>query len=221
MTKEVNEKMTLFDFSWNLLLGISGGIISSIMVSRIFLIHSNFQNQINSFDLLLRKFGYINGMLLAIRAAQEVSYDCDVEMQNEMKQKGYKTENEYYLAHPEKDWISKERLINELLTECKKMNNTLKADLMNTHFVEKGLASLLEELRDYIAVLSSTKEITFSKLSDFEKRSKSVLNHYDTYRQTTGKKLLLLVLKDKVMICLYIFVVLILLLTIIAYIMGI
>ena len=48
-----------------------------------------------------------------------------------MKQKGYKTENEYYLAHPEKDWISKGRLINELLAECKKMNNTLKAELMN------------------------------------------------------------------------------------------
>ena len=55
--------MSVFQLFWNLILGISGGIISGIIVSRIFLIQGDFQNQINSFDLLLRKLGYTSGMM--------------------------------------------------------------------------------------------------------------------------------------------------------------
>ena len=66
--------MSVFQLFWNLILGISGGIISGIIVSRIFLIQGDFQNQINSFDLLLRKLGYTSGMLLGIRTVQEFSY---------------------------------------------------------------------------------------------------------------------------------------------------
>ena len=57
--------MSVFQLFWNLILGISGGIISGIIVSRIFLIQEDFQNQINSFDLLLRKLGYTSGMISA------------------------------------------------------------------------------------------------------------------------------------------------------------
>ena len=49
--------MSVFQLFWNLILGISGGIISGIIVSRIFLSQGDFQNQMNSFDLLLLKIG--------------------------------------------------------------------------------------------------------------------------------------------------------------------
>ena len=88
--------MSVFQLFWNLILGISGGIISGIIVSRIFLIQGDFQNQINSFDLLLRKLGYTSGM---IRTVQEFSYDSDIKMHNEMKKEGISTEEEYYKAH--------------------------------------------------------------------------------------------------------------------------
>ena len=80
--------MSVFQLFWNLILGISGGIISGIIVSRIFLIQGDFQNQINSFDLLLRKLGYTSGMLFGIRTVQEFSYDSDIKMHNEMKKEG-------------------------------------------------------------------------------------------------------------------------------------
>ena len=121
--------MSVFQLFWNLILGISGGIISGIIVSRIFLIQGDFQNQINSFDLLLRKLGYTSGMLLGIRTVQEFSYDSDIKMHNEMKKEGISTEEEYYKAHIDVNWISKDRLVSDLLKECKKMNTSLFQDL--------------------------------------------------------------------------------------------
>ena len=110
--------MSVFQL-WNLILGISGGIISGIIVSRIFLIQGDFQNQINSFELLLRKLGYTSGMLFGIRTVQEFSYDSDIKMHNEMKKEGISTEEEYYKAHIDVNWISKDRLVSDLLKECK------------------------------------------------------------------------------------------------------
>ena len=131
--------MSVFQLFWNLILGISGGIISGIIVSRIFLIQGDFQNQINSFDLLLRKLGYTSGMLFGIRTVQEFSYDSDIKMHNEMKKEGISTEEEYYKAHIDVNWISKDRLVSDLLKECQKMNTSLKDELMDLHINESGL----------------------------------------------------------------------------------
>ena len=63
-------------------------------------------------------------MLFGIRTVQEFSYDSDIKMHNEMKKEGISTEEEYYKAHIDVNWISKDRLVSDLLKECKKMNTT-------------------------------------------------------------------------------------------------
>lgn len=213
--------MSIFEMLWNLILGISGGIISSIIVSRIFLIQGDFQNQLNSFELLLRKLGYTSGMLYGIRTVQEVSYDTDIEMKKEMKKEGFTNEEEYYRAHADKDWISKDRLIKDLLAECKKMNTRLKNELMNLHISETGLQEILDKLNKYVSELSSSKEMSFSKLNELEKQCKDIINNYDSYKKTAGKKLLFLILKDKIMITVYILVFLLIIATITTYILNI
>jgi len=116
--RERNENLiSIFEMLWNLILGISGGIISSIIVSRIFLIQGDFQNQLNSFELLLRKLGYTSGMLFGIRTVQEFSYDSDIEIHKEMEKEGLSTEDEYYKAHADRNWISKDNLIKNILNE--------------------------------------------------------------------------------------------------------
>ncbi len=47
-------------------------------------------------------------------------------MHNEMEKEGISTEEEYYKAHIDVNWISKDRLVSDLLKECKKMNTSLK-----------------------------------------------------------------------------------------------
>ena len=72
----------MFNILFNLSLGIIGGIISSIIVSRIFMIQGNYREQLNAFNMLIRKLGYIDGMFFGIRAVLEVSYDSNEDGQN-------------------------------------------------------------------------------------------------------------------------------------------
>lgn len=213
--------MSIFLILWNLLIGISGGIISSIIVSRIFLIQGNFQNQLNSFELLLRKLGYTNGMLFGIRTVQEFSYDSDIEMHKEMEKEGLSTEDDYYKLHSDRNWISKDRLINDLLNECKKINTTLKDEILHLQITESELKTILEKLNEYISTLSSTKEMSFSKLNELEKQSKNIIIDYDLYKKNSGKKLFILIIKDKIMIALYVIIFLLIIATIATYLLQI
>ena len=72
-----------------------------------------------------------------------------------------------------------------------------------------------------VSSLSSTKEMSFSKLNELEKQCKEILNDYDLYKNTSRKTLLTLILKDKVMIVLYILVLLIIIATVTAYMLHI
>lgn len=119
------------------------------------------------------------------------------------------------------NWISKDRLVSDLLKECKKMNTSLKDELMDLHINESGLQKILDKLNKYVSSLSSTKEMSFSKLNELEKQCKEILNDYDLYKNTSRKTLLTLILKDKVMIVLYILVLLIIIATVTAYMLHI
>lgn len=99
--------MTIFEILFNFLVGILGGIISSIIVSRVFFIQGEFQQQLRFVEQIVRKLGMLSGYFLAVKAVFEVDYDGELEMKQEMQQKGYKTEEEYYAAHKEKNGFLK------------------------------------------------------------------------------------------------------------------
>ena len=80
----------MFDVLWTILLGIVGGVISSVIVSRVFMIQGEYQQQVKFIENIIRKLGMIAGYLSACRAVFEVSYDQDMRIENEMKEKGYK-----------------------------------------------------------------------------------------------------------------------------------
>ena len=48
----------IFSALWNIILGIAGGIISSVIVSRVFLLQSKFQNCLDSLEFGLGKINY-------------------------------------------------------------------------------------------------------------------------------------------------------------------
>lgn len=210
----------MFNILFNLSLGIIGGIISSIIVSRIFMIQGNYHEQINSFNLLIRKLGYIDGIFWGIRAVLEVSYDTDEKIKNEMIQKGYKTKNEYYAAHPDDDWITKDNLLNDLLNEIKKIAKSTKDEFLFSNITETNLTILLSKYRDYINSVLSIKKPSFSTIHDLESQSKLITHEFEMYQKKSNKILIQMVLKDKLMIALYIFVILIMLLTIISYLLN-
>ena len=209
--------MTLFNLFWNLTLGIIGGIISSIIVTKIFLIQNNYREQLNQIELLIQKLGYIGGMFFGIKAVLEFSHDSDIEMKKEMEKYGYKTEDEYYAAHSDRNWISKDHLLKQFLEENKKMANAILKDIMNTNISEKNLYFIVEKISNYARKISTIKEYSFSMLRDFDNQDKDILHDYNNYKKRSNRIFIKMILKDKVMMTLYTFVGLILIFTIITY----
>ena len=211
----------IFNVLWTILLGIVGGIISSVIVSRVFLIQNEYQQQVKFVEQIIRKLGAVSTYFSVAKSVFEVSYDQDIAMQHEMKEKGYRTEDEYYAANKDKDWISKSALLATFLDEMKKSAKELMNEIANFHIEDSQLTSLLKEVLEYLHKASAIKEFTFAEINENKKSEQSLLNHFENYRRMTTKQLIKLVLKDRLMIVLFVLVGLLIAGTIIAYFIGV
>lgn len=198
--------MTTFEVLFNLLVGVLGGIISSIIVSRVFLIQGEYQQQLRFVEQIIRKLGMLFGYFQAVKAVFELDYDSELKMQQEMRQKGYKTEEEYYAANKDKDWISKSALLNTFLAEMKKITEVAEEEIYNARIVDKQLTEILAIIVEHLSEIDRIKELSFSHLHELEKKQEEITNRYEAYRRVSGKQLAKLILKDKTMIALYILV---------------
>ena len=211
----------MFDVLRTILLGIIGGIISSVIVSRVFMIQGEYQQQVKFVEGIIRKLGMITGYLSACKAVFEVSYDEDVRIEHEMKEKGYKCEMEYYAAHRDKDWISTKEVLKTFKSEMLKIVEAAKEDILNSNVDDKNLSELLRTVMDYLHDISSAKELNFSAINQFAISERKILNSFDNCKHISGKQLMKLVLKDKVMVVLYILVGVLVVSTCLAFAFGI
>lgn len=196
----------MFDVLWTILLGIVGGIISSVIVSRVFVIQGEYQQQVKFVESIIRKLGMISGYLIVCRKVFELSYDQDILIEKEMKEKGYNDELEYYAAHRDKNWISTKDLLRTFKNEVLKTAETAKKEILNSNIKDKELSVLLKDVNGYLHDITSVKEFNFSIINQFEKTEKEILNKFDNCKRVSGKQLIKLVLRDKLMVVLYILV---------------
>lgn len=210
----------MFDVMWTLLLGIIGGIISSVIVSRVFMIQGEYQQQVKFVESIIRKLGMIAGYLSACRAVFEVSYDQDIRIESEMKEKGYKCEMEYYAANRDKDWISVKEILKTFKSYLSKAVETANEEILNSNITDRPLNDLLRDISEYLHNISSVKELNFSVINDFRKREKELLEKFETCKRISGKQLAKLVLKDRIMIALYILIGVLVMCTCIAFVLG-
>ena len=91
----------------------------------------------------------------------------------------------------------------------------------NSNVTDKYLAEILCDISNYLHDISSTKELNFSALNRFEKSERLIFEKYDKSKHISGKQLLKLVVKDKVMIVLYILLCLIIAATVFSFALGI
>ena len=66
--------MSISNLLWNILLGVIGGIISSVIVSRVFLLHSELQNYFDSLESGLRKIHYLHGIIRSLKMVMQLDY---------------------------------------------------------------------------------------------------------------------------------------------------
>ena len=196
----------MFDFLWTILLGIIGGIISSVIVSRVFMIQGEYQQQVKFIEHIIRKLGMIAGYLSACRAVFEVSYDQDIRIENEIREKGYKCEMDYYAANRDNDWISTSEILKTFKSYLLKTAETANEEILNANITDKELNRLLGDIREYLHNIESVKELNFSTINQFRKKEQKLLDEFENCKRVSGKQLVTLVLKDKVMIVLYILV---------------
>lgn len=196
----------MFDVLWTILLGIVGGIISSVIVSRVFMIQGEYQQQVKFVENIIRKLGMIAGYLSACRAVFEVSYDQDVLIENEMKEKGYKDEMEYYAAHRDKDWISTSGILQTFKSHLLKTAETTNEEILNSNITDSKLYGLLGDIRDYLHNIESIKELNFSVINELRKKEQKLLDEFENCKRVSSKQLMKHVLKDKLMIVLYVLV---------------
>ena len=213
--------MTTFEVLFNLLVGVLGGIISSVIVSRVFLIQEEYQQQLRFVEQIIRKLGMLFGYFQAVKAVFEVDYDGELKMQQEMRQKGYKTEEEYYAANKDKDWISKSALLNTFLVEMKKIIKSAKEEIYNARIDDKQLTEILTLIIEHLSEINKIKEFSFSQLHELEKKQEEITNRYEEYQRVSGKQLIKLIFKDKTMIVLYVLVAIIIVGAIVTHHLGI
>ena len=211
----------MFDVLWTILLGVIGGVISSVIVSRVFLIQSEYQQQIKIVESTIRKLGIIAGYLTAFKAIFEVSYDEDLRIEREMKEKGYKCEMEYYAANKDKDWISKNDLLETFKKEILKTVEATKEEILNSNVSDTNLGELLHDINNYLNDISSEKEFNFSILGKLKITEQTIIDKFYNCKRISNKQLIKLVLKDKVMIVLYIVVGVLIASTILAFVLGV
>ncbi len=206
----------IFNFLWTILLGVIGGIISSFIVSRVFLIQDKYQQQLTFVSHIFQKISYISAFLQSSKTIFEVSYDQNIEMKREMREKGYKTEAEYYCAHKDVDWIKKSDVLDLFKEKINKTAESIQSEIASSHILDSKLSELLHEIWEYTREVSSEKNLSFRRIEDFARKEKSLYESYNKCMKASGKTLFKLIVKDKLMIILFTLVALLLVATIIA-----
>lgn len=189
-------------FLLNLLIGIIGGIFSSIIVSRIFLIRQELQNQID----ILRMNSYCLGGIFAFFDVIEIilknSFDTAIEI---------KRDPSYALTHNLKDSeptiaaLYKEILVKNIDTIDK-----------NDHIISIKEKNLYELHRDTVQTVKEFKELKdykFDTIDTCKKQLNALTKRYEKCFKNQSTTYFSLIIKDKIMIILYIVFVLICILT--------
>ena len=210
-----------FNTCWTILLGVIGGIISSMIVSRVFLIQSEYQNQVRFVDRIIRKVGYISAYLHSAEAILMVSYDHNIQMEKEIKEKGYHSEKEYYTAHADEDWISKKDVLEVFHQKIEQTVKSINEDLSYNIVEDTQLNKLIRDIVSYVHDVSSIKEYTFSQISQLLQEEQDLFKQYDAYIRLSGKKLVGLVVKDKIMVILFVIVGILVFGTVFAFSLGV
>ena len=210
----------VFNVLWTILIGVLGGIISSLIVSRVFFIQGEHQEKIKFVERVVRKLSSILTYLSFYKTVFQVDYDQEIQMEREKREKGYKTDEEYYAAHKEKRWISKDDLLKAVKKEIDGVQKIISSDIVNTPIKDEKLNALLGDIMSFTHKVCSEKEYTFSAIDKLMRQGQELQNRYDDFVHVSGRTLLKAVLKDKIMIVLYMVVAILIIGTIISGVYG-
>lgn len=182
-------------FLVNLLIGIIGGIYSSIIVSRVFLLRAELEEQLN----ILRKKTYYFGTLTAFFDVTEMilklQSDTSEEINEEIKQ-----DPEYLKTH---DIIRASDVIKTMKLEM--LDKTVEKICREDNPIvlkQKQFIELRNETEKIVRKYKDIKQFKFKTVDDSKKEIKELEQKYEMCLSKRNKYLVAKIFKDKVMIVL-------------------
>ena len=185
----------MHSFLVNLLIGIIGGIYSSIIVSRVFLLREELEEQLN----ILRKKTYYFGTLTAFFDVTEMILKLQSDTSDEINEE-IKQDPEYLKTH---DIIRASDVIRTMKFEMldKTVERICREDnplvLKQKQFIE-----LRNETEKIVRKYKDIKQFKFKTVDDSKKEIKELEQKYEVCLSKRNKYLFAKIFKDKVMIVL-------------------
>ena len=199
--------MSVWEILLSLSIGILGGIVSGVIVSRVFSIITMIYDQLRDFDKSINKLLSIHGMLTGIKQVTEFTYDSELKKEREMHEKGYKSESEYYSDHKEARWIDADVLIMNLLNECKKFCDELNKNMSEILVGENDIQLFYRKIHQILSDILDIKEASFDNLRQIESEMGRINAEYDDYKKRLRKVYFRKIITDKLFIVISIVVI--------------
>lgn len=201
---------------WNIFIGIFSGVISSIIVSKVFLIYGDNQKQLEILETNINKIDFIHGELSAIKKVTEVFHDQEIDMRSRA--------NPYEGASDEEIITSQEMtddLQKRILVMLKKDIDKINVELNHIFCVNQEAMVVIKSYSDYIRRIKKMKTCTFSAYNEIDELWNRADKQFEKYARSNKKRLIKQILTDRFLIILCIIVLLIIVTTVITQILGI
>ncbi len=185
----------MHSFLVNLLIGIIGGIYSSIIVSRVFLLREELEEQLN----ILRKKTYYFGTLTAFFDVTEMILKLQSDTSDEIEEE-IKQDPEYLKTH---DIIRASDVIRTMKLEM--LDKTVEKICREDNPIvlkQKQFIELRNETEKIVRKYKDIKQFKFKTVDDSKKEIKELEQKYELCLSKRNKYLFVKIFKDKVMIVL-------------------
>ena len=201
---------------WNIFIGIFSGVISSIIVSKVFLIYGDNQKQLEILETNINKIDFIHGELSIMKKVTEGFHDQEIDMRSRA--------NPYEGASDEEILSSQEMtddLQKRILAMLKKDIDKINVELNHIFCVNQEARVVINSYSDYIRGFKKMKVCTFAAYNEIDELWNRADRQFEKYARSNKKRLIKQIMTDPFLIVLCIFVLLIIVITVITQILGI
>ena len=189
---------------WDISLGIISGVISSVIVSKVFLIYGDNQKQLEILETNINKIDFIHGELSAMKKVTEVFHDQEIDMRSRA--------NPYEGASDEEILSSQEMtddLQKKILAMLKKDIDKINVELNHIFCVNQEARVVINSYSDYIRGIKKMKACTFAAYNEIDELWNRADRQFEKYARSNKKRLIKQILTDRFLIILCIIILLI------------
>ena len=185
----------MHNFLVNLIIGIIGWIFSSVIVTRVFLIRSELEDQIEILKMTVYRFGSIKAYFDVIEEILKLSSDTSSEIEQEIQK-----DPSYLSTH---DIIHAGDAINSIkATLLDKTINEICNQDVSFVLKNKEYKKLQYEAIQTIQKYKEIKEFKFKTIDTCKKEVQELEHKYNQCFKEKGKEFIRLLFKDKILIAL-------------------